>query len=52
METRRRIAIAAAAAFLLDQLSKVFVLYGLDLLTVYEIKVLPPFVTFRMAVIP
>lgn len=49
METRRRIAIAAAAAFLLDQLSKVFVLYGLDLLTVYEIKVLPPFVTFRMA---
>ena len=49
METRRRIAIAAAAAFLLDQLSKVFVLYGLNLLAVYEIKVLPPFVTFRMA---
>lgn len=49
MEVRRRIGIAAAAAFLLDQLSKVFVMYGLDLLTVYEIKVLPPLLTFRMA---
>ena len=49
MSTRRRIAIAALAAFLLDQLSKVFVLYGLNLLDVFEIKVLPPLLTFRMA---
>lgn len=49
METRRRIAIAALTAFLLDQLSKVFVLYGLNLLEVYEIKVLPPLLVFRMA---
>ncbi|MDG1430970.1 MAG: signal peptidase II [Paracoccaceae bacterium] len=49
METRRRIAWAALAAFALDQLSKVFVLFGLNLLDVYEIKVLPPFLVFRMA---
>ena len=49
METRRRIALAAAAAFLLDQASKAFVLYGLNLLEVYEIKVLPPLLQFRMA---
>ena len=49
MSTRRRIALAALAAFLLDQLSKVLVLYGLNLLDVFEIKVLPPLLTFRMA---
>lgn len=49
METRRRIAWAALAAFALDQLSKLFVLYGLNLLEVFEIKVLPPFLVFRMA---
>ncbi len=49
METRRRIGLAALVAFLLDQLSKVFVMYGLNLLDVYEIKVLPPLLTFRMA---
>jgi signal peptidase II len=49
MQTRRRIAWAALAAFALDQLSKLFVLYGLNLLDVYEIKVLPPFLVFRMA---
>ena len=49
MQTRRRIAWAALAAFALDQLSKVFVLFGLNLLDVYEIKVLPPFLVFRMA---
>jgi len=49
MEVRRRIGFAAAAAFLLDQLSKAFVMYGLNLLEVYELKVLPPFLVFRMA---
>jgi len=49
METRRCIGLAALVAFLLDQLSKVFVMYGLNLLDVYEIKVLPPLLTFRMA---
>jgi len=49
METRRRIALAALAAFLLDQASKAFVLYGLNLLEVYQIKVLPPLLQFRMA---
>ncbi len=49
METRRRIAWAALASFALDQLSKLFVLYGLNLLEVFEIKVLPPFLVFRMA---
>ncbi|MDP7151639.1 MAG: signal peptidase II, partial [Paracoccaceae bacterium] len=48
MKTRRYIAIAALAAFLLDQLAKVYVLFGLNLLERYEIKVLPPFVTFRL----
>lgn len=49
MKTRRYIAIAALAAFLLDQLAKSYVLFGLNLLERYEIKVLPPFVTFRLA---
>lgn len=49
MQTRRLIAWAALAAFALDQLSKVVVLFGLNLLDVYEIKVLPPFLVFRMA---
>src|SRR6056300_841361 len=49
METRRRIALAALAAFLLDQASKAFVLYGLNLLEVYQINVLPPLLQFSMA---
>jgi len=49
MQTRRIIAWAAGAAFALDQLSKVVVLFGLNLLEVYEIKVLPPYLVFRMA---
>ena len=49
MKTRRRIALAALAAFLLDQASKAFVLYGLNLLEVYQIKVLPPLLQFSMA---
>lgn len=49
MEVRRRIAYAAAAALLLDQFSKIFVLYGLNLREVFEIKVLPPLLQFRMA---
>ena len=49
MQTRRRIIWAAAIAFVLDQLSKLFVLFVLDLPKVYEIAVFPPLLRFRMA---
>lgn len=49
MQTRRRIILAAVIALLLDQLSKLFVLFVLDLPKVYEIAVLPPLLRFRMA---
>ncbi len=40
--------IIAAVAFGLDQLSKYGVLYGLDLLSVGEYDVFPPYLVFRM----
>ncbi|WP_323765961.1 signal peptidase II [Marinovum sp.] len=40
---------AALWVFLLDQVSKIVVVHLLDLRTLGEIEVLPPFVTFRMA---
>ncbi|HMS96945.1 MAG TPA: signal peptidase II [Tabrizicola sp.] len=40
--------ITAAVAFGLDQLSKYGVLYGLDLLRLGELDVLPPYLVFRM----
>lgn len=49
METRRRIIWAAVIAILLDQLSKAYVLFVLDLPRVYEVAVLPPLLRFRMA---
>jgi len=49
MQTRRRILWAALAAFALDQLTKLYVLLVLDLRAVYEIAVLPPVLSFRMA---
>ncbi len=45
----RRFWITAVATFVLDQLSKLAVVQGLDLLNRGEIDVLPPFLTFRMA---
>ncbi|MFN3280117.1 MAG: signal peptidase II [Tabrizicola sp.] len=45
----RRFWITAAATFGLDQLAKLAVVHGLDLMTRHEIDVLPPFVNFRMA---
>ena len=47
--TNRRIIWAACASLLLDQLSKLYVLFGLDLPAVYEVKVIPSVLTFRMA---
>jgi signal peptidase II len=41
--------ITAVAVFVLDQLSKLVVVFGLDLLKRGEIDVLPPFLNFRMA---
>ena len=41
--------IATAAAFLLDQASKVFVLWGLNLPQVGQIEIAPPYLNFRMA---
>jgi len=41
--------IAATATFALDQLSKLAVVQGLDLLQRGEIDVFPPWLTFRMA---
>ena len=45
----RRFWITAAATFGLDQLTKLAVVHGLDLIARHEIDVLPPFVNFRMA---
>ena len=47
--TNRRIIWAALVSLLLDQLSKLYVLFVLDLPSVYEIKVIPSVLTFRMA---
>jgi len=41
--------LAGAAAFLLDQLSKLVVVHGLGLATVGRIDVIAPFLVFRMA---
>jgi signal peptidase II len=45
----RRFWITAAATFGIDQLTKLGVVQGLDLIARNEIDVLPPFVNFRMA---
>lgn len=45
----RRFWITAAATFGIDQLTKLGVVHGLDLIHRGEIDVLPPFLTFRMA---
>ena len=45
----RRLAIAALAAFALDQLSKLWVVWGLNLLELQRIEVAPPYLVFRMA---
>ena len=45
----RRFWLAALVTFVLDQVSKLVVLFGLDLVTRGEIPVLPPFIEFRMA---
>lgn len=44
-----KIALFTAAAFALDQLSKWYVIWHLDLLTRRAIDVLPPLLNFRMA---
>ncbi len=41
--------IVTLATFGIDQLSKLAVVHGLDLINRHEIDVLPPFVNFRMA---
>jgi signal peptidase II len=45
----RRFWIAIIATFGLDQLTKLVVVHGLDLINRVEIDVLPPFLNFRMA---
>ena len=45
----RRFWITAAATFGLDQLSKLAVVHGMNLLERGEIDILPPFLVFRMA---
>lgn len=45
----RRFWITAAATFGLDQLTKLAVVHGLDLVNRHEIDVLPPYLNFRMA---
>ena len=45
----RRLGITAVATFVLDQLTKLGVVHGLDLFHRGEIDVLPPYLTFRMA---
>ncbi len=45
----RRFWITAIATFGFDQLTKLAVVHGLDLINRHEIDVLPPFVNFRMA---
>lgn len=41
--------ITAAATFGIDQLTKLGVVHGLDLINRHEIDVLPPYINFRMA---
>jgi signal peptidase II len=45
----RRFWITAIATFGLDQLSKLAVVHGLDLITRHEIDILPPYLNLRMA---
>jgi signal peptidase II len=45
----RRFWITALATFGIDQLSKLTVVHGLDLINRHEIDVLPPFLNLRMA---
>ena len=45
----RRFWITTVAVFGIDQLSKLAVVQGLDLINRHEIDVLPPFINFRMA---
>ena len=45
----RRFWITAAVIFILDQLTKLAVVHGLDLINRGEIDVFPPYLTFRMA---
>jgi signal peptidase II len=44
-----RILWAALFIFVLDQITKVAIVFGLDLKTVGEIDVIPPYLVFRMA---
>ena len=46
---QRPLYITALAAFLLDQITKVFVVFFLDLQNIMMIEVLPPFLNFSMA---
>ncbi|MGH1331607.1 MAG: signal peptidase II [Paracoccaceae bacterium] len=45
----RALGITAVATFAIDQLSKAVVVHGLNLISVGEISVWPPFLMFRMA---
>lgn len=45
----RPVALTAVAIFVLDQITKVAVVFGLDLKSRGEIDVLPPLLNFRMA---
>lgn len=45
----RRVASVALAVFLIDQITKLVVVFGLDLRARGEIDVLPPLLNFRMA---
>lgn len=45
----RRFWITAVAVFGIDQLTKLAVVHGLDLINRHEIDVLPPYINFRMA---
>jgi len=45
----RRVGLIAALVFVIDQISKIAVVFGLDLKTRGEIDVLPPLLNFRMA---
>ena len=45
----RRVALVAALIFVIDQITKIGVVFGLDLINRGEIDVLPPLLNFRMA---
>ena len=45
----RRVALVATLIFVIDQITKIGVVFGLDLITRGEIDVLPPLLNFRMA---